>query len=337
MTGGRITLWRFLAEELRRGGAAGNALTAVLLDVASGVKEIAALLARGASADATAGGPDGAAERASEILLGVCGWSGHVAAMTSARLHAPHVVPHAPDGEYLLAFDPLDGASELDVNGTVGTVFSVLRRPAGGAPVGDEDFLQPGIRQVCAGYATYGPATRIVLTTGRGVSEFTLDAEAEDAVLTRSSLRLAQEPHARAPAASNERRWGTPVRRGDARRPGALAPDLDAPSGGSTVADVHRALLRAAGAARRAVQAARLPLLHAAAPLALLVEQAGGAAISDGGRLLEVVPASLHERIPAVLGPRAEVERLGRRALRDRNGASYSSPLFNERSLLREW
>jgi len=349
------TLARFLAEERRRSRAAGE-VGAILLQLATALKEIAARLAGGALAGALgdAGGENCQGERqqrmdvvANDLLLGACEWGGHLAALASEELDAPVLVrsPH-PRGELLLVFDPLDGSSNLDVNGTVGTIFSILRQPAdGGAVLGD--FLQPGAAQVCAGYAIYGPSTMLVLTTGRGVHGFTLDPAVGEFVLSHPDLRVPEETREFSVNASNDRFWEPPVRRYVeeclAGREGPRGVDFNMRWAGSMVADVHRLLMRGGvflspRDAREAGRSGKLRLLYEASPMGMLVEQAGGLASTGRGPLLEVVPGSLHQRVPVILGSRREVERLARYHADHDDGLDrpYTSPLFNVRSLLRE-
>ena len=347
------TLGRFLAEERRRSRAAAE-VGAIVLQVAAAVKEIAARLARGglgAPGDGGGGNDPGDRRRmvalADELLLGACEWGGHLAALSSEAHDDPALVrsPH-PRGEHLLAFDPLEGGTSLDVDGPAGTIFSVLRQPAGGGAA-RQDFLQPGAGQVCAGYALYGPCTRLVLTTGRGVQAFTLDPAVGEFVLTHPDLRIPEEARALTIDASSERSWEPPVRRHVeeclAGREGPRGADFDVRWTGSTVGDVHRLLVRggvlvsprgAPGAARPGT----LCLLHQASPMAMLVEQAGGLASTGRGRLLHEAPGALHARAPAILGSRREVERLERYHADHDDGLDrpYTSPLFNVRSLLRE-
>jgi fructose-1,6-bisphosphatase I/sedoheptulose-1,7-bisphosphatase/fructose-1,6-bisphosphatase I len=355
----RTTLGTWVIEEQRRAQGATGEFSVLLLDVATALKEIAALLARGAVAGALGetGGANGQGEAqrrmdvlANEILLDACQRSGQLAAVASEELDQPLRLPGPRRGRYLLAFDPLDGSSNLDVNITVGTIFSILRRPAG-REVADEVptacFLQPGTRQVCAGYALYGPSTMLVLTTGRGVHAFTLDAAIGEFVLTHADIRIPEETREFAINASNERFWEAPVRRYVeeclAGRTGPRQADFNMRWVASMVADVHRLLLRGGVFMypldmKDPARSGRLRLLYEASPMALLVEQAGGLASTGRQRLLEVVPASLHERVPVILGSRREVERLvGYHADTDGGPARpYTNPLFNVRSLLRQ-
>jgi fructose-1,6-bisphosphatase len=249
-------------------------------------------------------------------------------------------------GDHLLVFDPLDGSSNLDVDVTVGTIFSILRRPAG-AEAGDAAFLQPGSRQACAGYAVYGPSTMLVLSAGRGAHGFTLDPEAGDFVLTHPDLRVPEETREFAINASNERFWEPPVRRYVeecvAGRGGPRGHDFNTRWVASMVADVHRLLVRGGvflypRDTKEPGRAGRLRLLYEAAPMAMIVEQAGGLASTGRERLLDVVPRALHERVPVILGSRREVERLVSYHAEHDEGHDrpYTSPLFNVRSVLRE-
>jgi fructose-1,6-bisphosphatase I len=232
----------------------------------------------------------------------------------------PHPIPHRyPKGEYLLVFDPLDGSSNIDVNVSVGTIFSVLRCPDGVTEPKEADFLQPGARQVAAGYCVYGPSTILVLTLGAGVDVFTLDREVGSFVLTRRGVRIPEETSEFAINASNQRHWEAPVQRYVAElvagKTGPRGRDFNMRWVASMVADVHRILTRG-GIFMYPVDAkchdkgGRLRLLYEANPMAFIVEQAGGAATDGHGRLLDRTPCGLHERVPVFLGSRQEVERV---------------------------
>jgi len=327
----------------------------VIADVAAGVKAVSAVLARAAVCGAVRGaaGENVNAEPrreldalANELLLDACVRGGHLAAVASEELREPQLVFGRHACPYLLAMDPLDGSSNLCVNVTVGTVFSVLRQPEG-VPLGVGSFLQPGSQQLCAGYALYGPCTMLVLTTGREVSGFTLDPAAGEFVLTHPAMRIPEESREFSINASNAGHWERPVRRyvdecvaGSAGPRGA---DFNMRWVGSMVADVHRVLVRGGTFlyprdAKDPARPAKLRLLYGASPMALLVEQAGGVASTGRERLLDVVPRALHERVPVVLGSRQEVERLVSYHADADGGLDrpYTSPLFNVRSLLRE-
>jgi fructose-1,6-bisphosphatase I / sedoheptulose-1,7-bisphosphatase len=355
---GRTTLGKFVIEEQGRAPGATGEFSKLLLDLATALKEIAALIARGRLAGALgeAPGKNGQGEGqmkmdllANQILLGAGERAGQLAALASEELDAPQLVPEGqPRAKYLLVFDPLDGSSNLDVNITVGTIFSILRRPADAGAPGVEAFYQPGARQVCAGYAAYGPSTMLVLTMGAGVHGFTLDPAIGEFVLTHPEMRIPEETREFAINASNERFWEAPVRRYVeeclAGRTGPRGSDFNMRWIASMVAEVHRILVRGGvflypRDSKDPTRPGRLRLLYEASPMAMIVEQAGGLASTGRQRILEVVPRALHERIPVILGSRREVERLVEYHADHDDGLErppYTNPLFNARTLLRE-
>jgi fructose-1,6-bisphosphatase I/sedoheptulose-1,7-bisphosphatase/fructose-1,6-bisphosphatase I len=265
--------------------------------------------------------------------------------MVSEELEEPYQIPEEyPRGRYLLAFDPLDGSSNIDINAPVGSIFSVLHAPNGTMPPSAADFLQPGLSQVCAGYAIYGATTMLVLTVGRGVHGFTLDRGFGEFILTHQNLKIPEETNEFAINASNERFWEPPVKRYVmeclAGRGGVRGKDFNMRWIASLVAEVHRILIRGGlfmypKDTKDPGKPGRLRLLYEANPMAMIVEQAGGAASSGRMRMLDVVPAELHQRVPVILGCKSEVERIERYHLEHDQGLdrSYTSPLFKERSL----
>jgi len=349
---GRTTLSKFIIEEQRKleGGAE---LIALVNDIQTACKYIGSAVARGALTEARSFGGainvQGEEQKAldviaNDIMLSCCEWGGYLAGMASEELPEPYAIPaQYPRGRYLLVFDPLDGSSNLDVNVTVGTIFSVLRAPDGVTDPTQEDFLQPGTRQVCAGYALYGPTAMIVITLGTGVHGFTLDPEIGAYILTHPNLRIADETQEFAVNASNQRFWEPPVKRYVeeciAGKSGVRGKDFNMRWIASLVAEVHRILMRGGlfmypKDTRDPGKPGRLRLLYEANPMAMLIEQAGGAASTGRDRILEVAPSSLHQRVPVILGSKSEVERLTRyHAEYDRGEIAFSSPLFNERSL----
>ena len=280
-----------------------------------------------------------------DIFLRTSEYGGHLAGMVSEHLEAPYQIPPPyPLGKYLLAFDPLDGSSNIDINAPVGSIFSVLKAPRGMVPPAAEDFLQPGSRQLCAGYAIYGATTMLVLTVGRGVHGFTLDRGFGEFILTHPHMSIPAEASEFAINASNERFWEPPVKRYVteclAGRGGVRGKDFNMRWIASLVAEVHRILIRGGlfmypHDTKDSVQAARLRLLYEANPMAMLIEQAGGAASAGRSRILDVIPADLHQHVPLILGCKAEVERIERYHHEHDQGLDriYSSPLFKERSL----
>ena len=350
---GRTTLSKFVIEQTR---AQHGELGALLIDVAAAVKTISALVAKGALA-----GSHGALDSTNvqgevqkkldvltnEAILRHCEWGGQLAGMASEEMDAPYRIPDPyPRGRYLLLFDPLDGSSNSDVNVSVGTIFSILRRStAGDAEPGD--FLRPGSEQVVAGYAIYGPSTMIVLTLGAGTHAFTLDRESGNFILTHSGIRIPEDTREYAINTSNARFWEPPVQRYvsecKAGRSGVRGVDFNMRWIASMVAEVHRILMRGGiflypKDSKDPPLPGRLRLLYEANPMAMLIEQAGGAASTGRGRILDVAPVTLHQRVPVVLGSKNEVERVGRYHRDYDNGSDhpYESPLFSERSLYRE-
>jgi fructose-1,6-bisphosphatase I len=324
----RISLSRFLIEEQRNKNVISSDLRLLIEVVARACKSIAIAIGKGALADVLGGaGSDnvqGEAQKkldviSNEILLEANEWGGHLAAMASEEMELPHAIPNRyPKGEYLLLFDPLDGSSNIDINVSVGTIFSVLRCPEGVEP-DEQAFLQPGTQQVCAGYAVYGPATLLVLTLGNGVNIFTLDRELGSFVLTQENLKIPADTREFAINASNARHWEPPLN----RYVNELLAGKDGPRGidfnmrwvASMVADVHRILCRGGIFmypldSRTRAQGGKLRLMYEANPMAFIVEQAGGAATTGHIRILDIQPEKLHQRVPVILGSRNEVERV---------------------------
>ncbi len=256
---------------------------------------------------------------ANDVLLESMARSGTVAAMGSEELDDISPVPAAQRGRYLLVFDPLDGSSNIDVNVSIGTIFSVLRA-SDGEPTA-ADFLQPGSAQVAAGYCVYGPQTTLVLTTGDGVDAFTLDRDVGEFILSGERLQIPADTREFAINASYMRHWEAPVRRYIdeclAGSSGARGEDFNMRWVASMVADAHRVMSRGGIFMYPVDQrmhdkgvAGKLRLLYEANPMALVVEQAGGAASTGRGRILDIRPDSLHQRVPVILGSRNEVERV---------------------------
>ncbi|VVE90196.1 class 1 fructose-bisphosphatase [Pandoraea bronchicola] len=255
-----------------------------------------------------------------EIMLEANEWGGHLAAMASEEMEDVFHIPNRyPQGEYLLMFDPLDGSSNIDVNVSIGTIFSVLRCPDGVTDPTEKDFLQPGTQQVAAGYAVYGPQTVLVLTTGHGVNCFTLDREMGSWVLTQEGMRIPEDTKEFAINMSNERHWYPPVQRYVSEllqgKEGVRGKDFNMRWIASMVADVHRILTRGGvfmypADKRDPDKPGKLRIMYEANPMSFLVEQAGGAATNGMQRILDVQPQKLHERVAVFLGSKNEVERV---------------------------
>jgi len=185
------------------------------------------------------------------VLLEANEWGGHLAAMASEEMETIHLIPNRyPKGEYLLLFDPLDGSSNIDVNVSIGTIFSVLKAPAdaSGREITEDDFLQPGCSQVAAGYALYGPQTMLVLTVGEGVVGFTLDREMGSWVLTHENMSVPEDTQEFAINTSNVRHWAPPVKRYIdeclAGKTGPRQKDFNMRWVASMVTDIHRLMIR---------------------------------------------------------------------------------------------
>ena len=348
------TITEFMIEEQRRFPHATGDFTALLNHVRLACKRISFIVGRGALAEA-----HGSAQitniqgetqmkldvMSNDIFLRTCEFGGHLAGMVSEELAEPYQIPpEYPLGKYLLAFDPLDGSSNIDINAPVGSIFSVLQAPHGVQAPRLEDFLQPGSQQLCAGYAIYGATTMLVLTVGRGVHGFTLDRGFGEFILTHPKMTIPEESQEFAINASNQRFWEPPVKRYVAEclagRGGVRGKDFNMRWIASLVAEVHRILIRGGlfmypKDSKDPGKSGRLRLLYEANPMAMLIEQAGGAASTGRIRIADLVPGELHERVPLILGCRAEVERIERYHLEHEQGLDciYSSPLFKERSL----
>ena len=280
------------------------------------------------------------ANRTIELCLG---YRGNVGVIASEELDEPKIVSRSgAAGKYVVIFDPLDGSSNIDVNVAVGSIFSVLVLPEGAAD--GSAVLQPGVGQLAAGYAIYGPSTQLVLTVGTGTHGFTLDREIGNFVLTHPDIRIPEETSEYSINASNRRFWEPPIARYvdecKAGKEGPRGRDFNTRWVASLVADVHRVLLRGGiylypRDQKEANRRGRLRLMYEANPMAMLVEQAGGAASTGRGRIIEVAPEQLHQRVPVILGSRAEVSRVERYHDEYDRGEDkpYSSPLFGERSL----
>ena len=259
---------------------------------------------------------------ANEVLIEANEWGGHLAAMASEEMDSIHVIPNRyPQGEYLLLFDPLDGSSNIDVNVSIGTIFSVLKKPENTPAVGEADFLQPGSKQVAAGYCVYGPQTTLVLTVGDGVAMFTLDREQGSFVLTQENIQVPEDTQEFAINMSNMRHWAAPVKRYVdeclAGEEGVREKNFNMRWIASMVADVHRILTRGGvfmypWDKREPNKPGKLRLMYEANPMSWLIEQAGGAATNGQQRILDLQPAGLHERVSVILGSKNEVARVTR-------------------------
>jgi fructose-1,6-bisphosphatase I len=324
----RISLTQYLVEQQRDHGHFPPPLRLLIEVVARACKRIAIAVNKGELGDVlgTTGQSNVQGEIvkkldliANEVLIEANVWGGHLAAMASEEMDSIHVVPDRyPQGEFLLLFDPLDGSSNIDVNVSIGTIFSVLRKVGHTRGVSEEDFLQPGKQQAAAGYCVYGPQSTLVLTVGSGVAMFTLDREQGSWVLTHENVRIPDDTKEFAINMSNMRHWAPPVRRYIdeclAGREGPRGKDFNMRWVASMVADVHRILTRGGvflypWDRREPDKPGKLRLMYEANPMAFLVEQAGGLATNGQRRILDLQPTKLHERVSVILGSRNEVQR----------------------------
>jgi len=323
----RITLTQYLVEQQRQHGVVSADLRLLIEVVARACKSISNAVSKGALAGILGGAGtenvQGEAQKkldviSNEVLVEANEWGGHLAAIASEEMEQPHQIPNRfPKGEFLLLMDPLDGSSNIDVNVSIGTIFSVLRCPEGVTEPDEKAFLQPGAKQVAAGFAVYGPSTVLVLTVGNGVAGFTLDRELGSWVLTQPKIEIPADTAEFAINMSNMRNWEPPVKRYIdeclAGKNGPLGKDYNMRWVASMVADVYRILSR--GGIFMYPQDAkhkegRLRLMYEANPMSFIVEQAGGMATNGRQRIMDVQPERLHQRVGVILGSRNEVERL---------------------------
>jgi fructose-1,6-bisphosphatase I/sedoheptulose-1,7-bisphosphatase len=366
----RQTLTQYLIEQRRRFPQASGELNALILDVSIACKAIARAVAFGelsesnglalqisATAVTAAGGKvnvQGEVQKpldviSNEMFIRQTEWSGHLAGMASEEMDAPYQIPEGyARGKYLLVFDPLDGSSNIDVNVSVGSIFSILRAPQdavdSGRDLTETDFLQPGATQVAAGYAIYGPVTMLVLSVGDGVVGFTLDPNLGEFKLTHPHIRIPEHTHEFSINTSNSRFWEPPVKRYVdeclAGRNGARGKDFNMRWIASMVAEAHRILMRGGvflfpRDTRDPSKPGGLRLLYEANPVGFIMEQAGGRASTGRQPVLGVKPGELHQRIGLVFGSRHEVERI-ERYHHEPEADRTEAPLFAARSLFRD-
>ena len=364
---GRKTLTRYTIEQEHKYPGVSGGFSSLLNSLATAIKMISNQVNRGAligalgnaGADGTGGADSGTINVQGEVqkkldvisndvMLRENEWSGHLSGMASEELDEVYRLPAScKRGKYLLVFDPLDGSSNIDVNLTVGTIFSILRAPNPGEDACLEDFLQPGTEQVCAGLALYGPSTMLVLTTGDGVDGFTLDRDIGAFILTHPQMKIPDATGEFAINASNSRFWEPPVQRYvDECLAGQTGPrhkDFNMRWVASLVAEAFRILTRGGiflypRDSKDVTKPGRLRLLYEANPISFIIEQAGGLSSTGRERVMEMMPTQLHQRVPLIFGSKDEVERVARYHQDYINGVApeaVQSPLFSGRSLFR--
>ena len=251
-----------------------------------------------------------------QLMDGVKGCKS-LAGLASEEMELPVAVQGT--GDYLLLFDPLDGSSNIDVNVSIGTIFSILKKQDPSAPLQTSDFLLSGRHQAAAGYVVYGPQTTMALTLGDGVVMFTLNKETGEFLLIKDAVTISPSTKEFAINMSNMRHWADPVRRYVeeclAGSTGARDKDFNMRWIASMVADVHRVLSRGGvfmypWDKRDPKKAGKLRLMYEANPMSFLVEQAGGASINGTQTIMDLQPTDLHERVSVMLGSKEEIDRL---------------------------
>ncbi len=325
----KISLPQFITEQQRlcESEPSGD-LTALLNDIITACKQISHLVNQGdligTWGSAESENVQGEVQKkldiiSNQFMVDALKWTGHLAGMASEEEDEPINIPdNYPRGKYLAVFDPLDGSSNIDVNLTVGTIFSILRCDPGIIP-NKEDYLQKGTEQVCAGFVLYGPSTMMILTTGQGVNGFTLDQEIGEFYLTHPNMRIAEDTAEFAINMSNQRFWEAPMQQYITE----CVQGTDGPRGknfnmrwiASLVAEVYRVLTRGGVFMypydhKDPTKEGRLRLLYEANPIGFIVEQAGGLCSTGRERIMELEPNEIHQRVPVILGAKNEVNRI---------------------------
>ena len=328
----KLTLAHFLYEDVRNEPKATGELASLINDIAAACKAVSSLVNHGDLAWDLGGAVGQNIQDETQKELDVLAnetfmsWTrrgGQLTALASEELEAPYIIPmDEPRGKYLLVFDPLDGSSNIEINGPVGTIFSILRSPDPTRLATKEDFLQPGRNQIAAGYVLYSASTTMLLTLeGKGVAKFILDPGVGEFVLVERNVQVPEKAKEFAINASNQRFWEPPVSRYIeeclAGKSGPRGRDFNMRWVAAMVADVHRAISRG-GVFMYPVddkcraKGGRLRLLYEASPMAMLIEHAGGKASTGLQPILDVQPTDIHQRIPVMMGSREEVEILDR-------------------------
>lgn len=324
----KISLSQFITEQQRKSPDCSGDLTALVNDIVTACKQISHLVNQGdligtwGSADSE--NVQGEVQKQLDIIsndymVDALNWTGHLAGMVSEEEDKIITIPKQfPRGKYLALFDPLDGSSNIDVNLTVGSIFSILRCEQGINPT-EEDFLQAGSQQVCAGFVLYGPSTMLVLTTGQGVNGFTLDQEIGEFYMTHPDMTIPEDTQEFAINMSNQRFWEPPVQQYIAEclqgTEGAREKDFNMRWIASLVAEVYRVLTRGGlfmypYDLRDPTKEGRLRLMYEANPIGFIVEQAGGLCSTGRDRILDLKPKQIHQRVPVILGAKNEVNRI---------------------------
>lgn len=319
------TLNRFIIEQERMYPEATGAFTNLLTDIALAGKVISYHVNKAGIVDilGKVGTTNVFGEKqekldifASEILMRILSFGGNLCALASEESEELIPIPSDyPKGKYVCCYDPLDGSSNIDVGVSIGTIFSIfLRVTPDGGPGTMEDLLQPGHKQVCAGYVMYGSSTVLVFSTGKGVHEFTFDPSFGEFVLSNENIQIPPCGKIYSINEGNTSKWEEPIQKYVEWVKQKDETDGRPYSGryiGSLVADFHRNLVKGGVflyPGDKKNPQGKLRLLYEANPLSYLVEQAGGAATDGVNRILDIQPKELHQRIPLVIGSKDDVE-----------------------------
>jgi fructose-1,6-bisphosphatase I len=323
------SITQFIIEQQRVHKNSTGEMSGLLNDIVSACKKISHLVNRsgiiGIGGAAESENVQGEVQKkldiiTNDVMVDHLNWTGHLAAMVSEEIEEIITIPaNMPKGQYLIAFDPLDGSSNIDINLSVGTIFSILRCPEGVTDPTVEDFMQKGADQVCAGFCVYGPTTMMILTTGQGVNGFTLDRDVGEFILTHPKMTIPEDTTEFAINMSNQRFWEAPVQRYideciqgvDGNR----EKNFNMRWVASMVAEVYRVLTRGGIFlypldTKPTTQGGKLRLLYEASPMSFIVEQAGGVSSTGYERIMEIKPEGVHQRVPVILGSKGEVERV---------------------------
>ncbi|WP_445370695.1 class 1 fructose-bisphosphatase [Methylomonas sp. HW2-6] len=328
MSNQQVTLTQFIIEQQRGLPDASGTFTLLLNNIVTACKQISHRVNCGALigvlGSAESENVQGEVQKkldiiTNDIMVKALDWSGSLGGMASEEINDPIKIPKQyPKGKYLVLFDPLDGSSNIDINMTVGTIFSILRCREGIEPE-TEDFLRRGTEQVCAGFVLYGPSTMLVLTTGNGVNGFTLDQDVGEFILTHCNMKIPEDSSEFAINMSNQRFWEPPVKRYIdecvAGEDGPRGKNFNMRWVASLVAEVYRILNRGGvflypHDLRDPSKPGKLRLMYEANPMAFIIEQAGGLCSTGRERILDLKPNSIHQRVPLILGSKNEVERI---------------------------
>jgi len=324
-----ITLKQYLVSALHEGEHTETHLTDLLTDIESACKEIHHAVSNGALlgvlGSAGIENVQGETQKkldvmSNEMFIRRTERSGNLAGMASEEEDDVYSIPSEyPKGPYLMYFDPLDGSSNIDVNLSVGSIFSIVKCPEGVTDPKIDDYLIPGTEQVCGGFCLYGPSTMMVLTIGDGVQGFTLDPHTDEFKLTHENMTIPEDTAEYAINMSNQRYWEAPVQKYvqecNEGVTGSRDKNFNMRWVASMVAEVYRILTRGGifmypFDTKEAGKPGKLRLMYEANPMSFIVEQAGGLSSTGRERIMEMAPQEIHQRVPVILGSKNEVERV---------------------------